>query len=293
VFGASEVSYSGYNDYLCRGFYDAIWPDFDTDFGDDVPLYHLGQLLSYGKTYMANTWGNSWGYERLTFEMFHVFGDPSLSMYTALPCSLEVTTSCASDSIQVTVKSDGSPVKGARVCLSQESGFYQAGVTDTDGIVQLDKTGVILTETISLVVTAPNHLCYSDSFLLNQPPEQPSQPTGPNSGKPGTTYLYQTSTTEPDGEQVYYRWDWGNGEYSDWLGPYDSGESISTSHIWPEEGTYLIRVKAKDVYDTESDWSDPFAVTMPYSYNPIHQFFEWLFQRLPRAFPLLRHLLGY
>ena len=293
VFAASEVSYSGYNDYLCRGMYDAQWPDFDTDFGDDVPLYHLGQILNYGKTYMANTWGNPWGYERLTFEMFHVFGDPSLNMYTGLPRSLEVTSSCASDDIQVTVTSQGNPVKGARVCLSQESGFYQAGVTDTDGVVQLDKTGVILTENISLVVTAHNHLYYSDSFLFNQPPEKPNRPTGPNSGKTGTTYLYQTSTTEPDGEQVYYLWDWGDGQYSDWLGPYASGESVSTSHVWPEEGTYLIRVKAKDVYDAESDWSDPLAVAMPYSYNPINQFFEWLFQRLPRAFPLLRHFLGY
>jgi hypothetical protein len=294
VFAASEVSYSGYNDYLCRGMYDALWPDFDTTIGDDVPLYHLGQILNYGKTYMANTWGNAWGYERLTFELFHVFGDPSLSIYTALPCSLEVTTSCGSNSIQVTVQSNGNPVKGARVCISQESGFYQAGLTNTDGVAQLDNTGVILTENISLFVTAHNHLYYNENFILNQPPEKPSQPTGPNSGKSGTTYLYQTSTTDSDGEQVYYLWDWGDGDYSDWLGPYDSGESVSTSHVWSEDGTYLIRVKAKDVNDAESSWSDPLAVTMPYSYtHPILQFIQVLFMRFPHAFPFLRQLLGY
>lgn len=58
AFSATRVSYSGYNDYLCRGFYDAQWPDFDQDIGGYTPLYSLGEILNYGKIYMANTWGD-------------------------------------------------------------------------------------------------------------------------------------------------------------------------------------------------------------------------------------------
>ncbi|MCK4902602.1 MAG: hypothetical protein KAS76_04520, partial [Thermoplasmatales archaeon] len=58
VFAATRISYSGYNDYLCRGLYDAQWPDFDTDVGTNEPMYSLGELLNYGKVYMSQTWGD-------------------------------------------------------------------------------------------------------------------------------------------------------------------------------------------------------------------------------------------
>jgi len=51
-------------------------------------------------------------------------------------------------------------------------------------------------------------------------------------------------------------WDWGDGSYSAWLGPFDSGEVISASHAW-SKGSYNIKVKAKDVLGAESNWSDP------------------------------------
>jgi hypothetical protein len=127
----------------------------------------------------------------------------------------------------------------------------------------------------------------------NNPPNKPERPTGETNGKINTKYIYTTSTTDPDGDQVYYLWDWGDGTQSIWLGPYDSGEEATAEHTWTTKGDYSIKVKAKDTQDAESDWSDPLAVTMPYSYNPIQQFFEWLFQRFPNAFPILRHLLGY
>jgi len=96
----------------------------------------------------------------------------------------------------------------------------------------------------------------------NEPPEKPSKPSGPTSGKAGTSYSYSSSTTDPDGDQVWYKWDWGD-ETSGWLGPYDSGDTVTASHIWNEKGDYNIRVKAKDVHGEESPWSDPLAISMP------------------------------
>ncbi|GAG58009.1 unnamed protein product, partial [marine sediment metagenome] len=94
----------------------------------------------------------------------------------------------------------------------------------------------------------------------NPPPETPETPAGPSSGVVGTEYTFYTSTTDPEGEQVYYMWDWGDGIVSEWIGPYDSGANAQASHSWAEEGDYNITVKAKDIGDMESDWSDPKAI---------------------------------
>lgn len=127
-----------------------------------------------------------------------------------------------------------------------------------------------------------------------QPPNKPNTPTGTTSGQINTVYTYTTSTTDPDGDQVYYRWDWGDGTQSEWLGPFSSGVEASANKSWSQKGDYTIKVKAKDTFDAESPWSDPLPITMPYSYHyPIRQFFKTLFEWFPNAFPLLRHLLTY
>jgi len=127
----------------------------------------------------------------------------------------------------------------------------------------------------------------------NLAPNKPSKPSGPIQGKAGVEYSYTTSTTDPDGDQIYYFWDWGDGNNSGWLGPYTSGATCEAKHSWDAKDNYNIKVKAKDIYGKESAWSDPLPITMPYSYNPMLQFLERLFERFPNAFPILRHLLGY
>ena len=263
VFGASRVSYSGYNDFLCRGFYDAMWPDFDIDVGSDKPMYSLGEILNYGKTYMANTWGDPWGYERLTFELFHVFGDPSMEIWTAFPQDLYVSHILTSDVIQITVKGNGNPIEGALVCISQESGFYEAGLTDDTGIIELDVTEASPEEDLSLVATAHNHLYYSEDFSLNQKPEKPGRPSGSTEGTPNTEYMYKASTIDLDGDRILYNFSWGDETYSSWVGPFDSGDEAFAMHAWDKKGTYDLRVKAKDTKGDESDWSDPLVVSMP------------------------------
>jgi hypothetical protein len=127
----------------------------------------------------------------------------------------------------------------------------------------------------------------------NNPPNKPSQPSGKTNGEIGREYSYTTSTTDPDGDKIYYLWDWDDGNNSGWLGPYNSGFTINTTHNWAVKGLYSIKVKAKDIHGHESNWSDPLPITMPYLYRALWQFLELLFQRFPNAFPILRHLLGY
>jgi len=89
----------------------------------------------------------------------------------------------------------------------------------------------------------------------NSPPNIPDQPSGPSSGYISTSYTYSTSTTDPDGDNLYYLFDWGDGSYTNWMGPYSSGTIISASHSWDEPGTYYVKAKAKDINGAESNWS--------------------------------------
>lgn len=101
---------------------------------------------------------------------------------------------------------------------------------------------------------------YSIPDLFEKPPEKPVKPNGPTNGKCGETCTFSTSTNDPYRDDVYYLWDWGDGEYSDWLGPNESGETVESSHIWINQGIFNIKVKAKDDYDCEGEWSEPFTI---------------------------------
>ena len=58
--------------------------------------------------------------------------------------------------------------------------------------------------------------------------------------------FYISTPQEPDGDNVYYYIDWGDGTSSGWIGPYEPGETVCISHVWSDEGTYQIKAKAKD-----------------------------------------------
>jgi hypothetical protein len=67
-------------------------------------------------------------------------------------------------------------------------------------------------------------------------------------------------SSDPDGDNVFYYIEWGDGTNTSWIGPYLSGEIVNISHSWMNEGMYSIKAKAKDIDDTESSWSEPFRV---------------------------------
>lgn len=89
----------------------------------------------------------------------------------------------------------------------------------------------------------------------NNPPYIPSRPSGPPYAGIGSVVDYSTSTFDPDYDQVYYKWDWGDNIVSDWIGPFGYNEVCTSSHSWTHPGNYSIKVKTKDVYDAESGWS--------------------------------------
>lgn len=94
---------------------------------------------------------------------------------------------------------------------------------------------------------------------INSPPNTPDTPSGPTSGQVGMEYTFTTSTIDPQDNNVSYMVFWGD-EYSDWLGPYSSGETVSVSHTWDAAGIYNITVKARDDEFLESGWSEPASI---------------------------------
>jgi len=118
--------------------------------------------------------------------------------------------------------------------------------------------------------------CVRGGLSDNKAPDKPETPDGSRSGESGTEYNYTTSTSDPEGDQLHYWFDWGEGTNSGWLGPYDSGEEISTTHIWDSKGNYELRVKAKDMDGAQSEWSDPLKISMPKSDSILSQLYQFI-----------------
>lgn len=86
VVGAARNSASGYNDALLKGMFDAVWPEFLPNI--DNPLgstTRLGPMVHFGKLAMDQLWGDPNGIRTEQYEIFHLFGDPTLEMWTFNP----------------------------------------------------------------------------------------------------------------------------------------------------------------------------------------------------------------
>lgn len=101
----------------------------------------------------------------------------------------------------------------------------------------------------------------SDDFP-NSAPEKPDTPDGSIIGDPGVEYEYSSSTTDLDGDPLFYNFSWGDGAYSGWIGRYKSGGTVSASYSWNVSGSYEVKVRAKDIYGLESEWSDSLIVAI-------------------------------
>jgi len=95
---------------------------------------------------------------------------------------------------------------------------------------------------------------FSINNHLNYPPSIP-QVHGPSFGGNEISFSFTANATDPEGELIYYKWDWGDGNVSGWLGPFNSSGSITMSYMWMNDGNYSVRVKAKDIGEGESAWS--------------------------------------
>jgi len=104
--------------------------------------------------------------------------------------------------------------------------------------------------------------------------------SGNTQGKIGNSQTYTIRSIDPNQDDVFYQVNWGDGNQTEWIGPFSSDESIEFEHIWNTDGTYTITARAKDTNDAISEWGD-LEVQMPYTFNHpfIHRiqiFIKWI-----------------
>lgn len=94
IFAATETSFSGYNDAMALGMFDAIWPNLQPAYqfnnyfnysNAPTPTFELGQILDQGLFRMGETYGSNITGKTVTYKLFHCFGDPSMRIFTNNP----------------------------------------------------------------------------------------------------------------------------------------------------------------------------------------------------------------
>jgi hypothetical protein len=184
--GATRRSPSLGSDSLLYGMVDAIWDDSDTTLNSGW-LKSLGSILWYGKMYVLNEWGYAggevptplgdlplltYGMTQGTFELYHLFGDPEMPLWTEEPLELDVsypaqigTSAIQSFGVKVTLKGTDDRVNSARVCLQKGDEIYEVEYTDSQGFVVFYITPGS-GGSMSVTVTAPGYLPYEGEIIV-------------------------------------------------------------------------------------------------------------------------------
>ena len=123
----------------------------------------------------------------------------------------------------------------------------------------------------------------------NNPPFTPEVPVGPSSGRFWKELFYCSNAVDPEGDQVYLLFDWDDGSHSGWIGPYESGQVVNLSHSW-RQGNYNIIVKSKDIYGSQSNWSEPLSITISKNKNAACDFVISFLEQIFNRFEFLQNI---
>ncbi|MFO7676126.1 MAG: PQQ-binding-like beta-propeller repeat protein [bacterium] len=93
--------------------------------------------------------------------------------------------------------------------------------------------------------------------VSSHPPYRPLAPLGPWDGERNATHSLSSLANDPDGNRVAIRFDWGDGDTSDWSGFVRSGDTATMGHAWSSFGTFEVKAQARDDQGAVSDWSPP------------------------------------
>lgn len=111
------------------------------------------------------------------------------------------------------------------------------------------------------------------TVVVNRPPDKPLTPFGPSIGQPNIKHTFKTVVTDPDGDSVRAKFDWGDGRTPSWTNYFKSGDTISDTITYTanDTGAKSIKVVAQDTKGDTSEWSNPYTfqvTTGAWSYIP-------------------------
>jgi len=108
-------------------------------------------------------------------------------------------------------------------------------------------------DTFALESAWSSPLSVSITTGTGSPPTAPVI-TGPAGGLVNLELSYSLSSTDPDGDQVQFLVDWGDGNNAT-TGFVASGAQASSKHTWASVGNFTLKAKAKDATGLESTWA--------------------------------------
>ena len=143
--------------------------------------------------------------------------------------------------------------------------------------------GMLILTTIAPIAVSALKI---DRIRDNSPPDAPDI-TVPETVKRGKLFNVTVVTTDPDGDDVYYRHK-SNSCTSSWFGPFPSGVNYTFKlSIIGVPGVYPIGVQAKDINEAESEWAYA-DINLPRNKAT----YDSLFLQFLERFPLLERLLN-
>jgi len=143
---------------------------------------------------------------------------------------------------------------------------------------------------IKIIITTNQGSCEcvsSSDFTIgqgneNNPPAIPDRPSGPYKGSTNINYSFSTVTTDPEGDEIKYGWDWDDDSIIDtWTNTSSSGTVIQLNHSWNESGIYSIKVLAEDQDGLQSDFSDSWSILIDINQSCIPLYIGWNLITIP------------
>lgn len=140
----------------------------------------------------------------------------------------------------------------SQVSVSQSHAWDEPG-SYVVSVYASDECGALSdTSQKSITVLAPE---------TNSPPEKPNVPSGDASVDEDVSSLYSAVVSDPDGDDVQFRFGWGDST-GGWSSYVSSGSEVSASHSWSSAGSYAVRVQLRDEQGLVSEWSNHLEVTV-------------------------------